>query len=92
MYYSNGDIYEGQWCKDKPDGEGMLRLSECPAPPLRPARLLAPPHLATPSRPRSSWPRRTAPSSGHAPSGHAPAKPRRGEREDQIPALRELIL
>ncbi|XP_070485170.1 MORN repeat-containing protein 3 isoform X5 [Equus przewalskii] len=26
MYYSNSDIYEGQWCKDKPDGEGMLRL------------------------------------------------------------------
>lgn len=29
MYYQDGNIYEGHWQKDKPDGEGMLRLSEC---------------------------------------------------------------
>lgn len=32
MYYPDGNIYEGQWQNDKPEGEGMLRLSECPAP------------------------------------------------------------
>ena len=47
MYYSNGDIYEGQWRNDKPEGEGMLRLSECPAPSQWPAGHA---HSATPSR------------------------------------------
>lgn len=50
MYYSNGDTYEGQWRNDKPDGEGMLRLGKCPAPPHSPApkALQAPPCVTTP--------------------------------------------
>ena len=48
MYYSNGDIYEGQWENDKPNGEGMLRLSECPAP-AGPAPARAPASAASPA-------------------------------------------
>lgn len=58
MYYPDGNIYEGQWQNDKPEGEGMLRLSECPAPMKpRPQRLSAPP------RPGKSSPQTPCPTS-----------------------------
>lgn len=46
MYYRNGDIYEGWWWNNKPEREGMLRLSKCPAPdhaPLQQTPLLTTP-------------------------------------------------
>lgn len=28
MYYENGDIYEGEWVKDKNHGQGIIRFGE----------------------------------------------------------------
>ena len=94
MYYSNGDIYEGQWHNDKPEGEGMLRLSECPAPSQRPAGHA---HSATPSRHSSPGPCKAGALA--TPIGPRPRIALLGwgvkvndRRQDLVPALGEFIL
>lgn len=90
MYYSDGDIYEGQWWNDKPEGEGMLRQSECPAHPAHA-------HTTTPCSAGHAHPALflwALPD--RPPSSHAQAEPcssvGSGGQQDQISAPRELIL